>query len=64
MFENVSRRSLLRGAAAGAALGLVPARFAIGGQAKVKVGLLLSHGGTFAIPVSPLPTASRWRSPK
>ena len=50
MFENVSRRSLLRGAAAGAALGLVPARFAIGGQAKVKVGLLLSHGGTFAIP--------------
>jgi len=49
MIEQVGRRTLLRGAL-GTVLGCSVGRFAIGGQSKVRVGLLLSHGGTFAIP--------------
>ncbi len=46
-----SRRSFLAGVAATgvvAGTGLVPTRFAIGGQAPVKVGMLLPYSGTYA----------------
>lgn len=46
-----SRRRFLAGAAAAgvaAAGGLAPARFAIGGEAPVKVGILLPYSGTYA----------------
>ncbi len=50
MFGPLNRRSVLTGIAGAAALGFVPTRFAIGQQAKIKVGLLLSHGGAYAGP--------------
>ncbi len=46
-----SRRRFLAGAAATGAIastGFVPTRFAIGGQAPVKVGILLPYSGTYA----------------
>jgi branched-chain amino acid transport system substrate-binding protein len=45
-----SRRHLLKGLAAGTAIvgGIVPARFAIGQAAKVKLGLMLPYTGTYA----------------
>ncbi len=46
-----SRRGFLAGAAAvgvAAGTGLLPARFAIGGEAPVKVGILLPYSGTYA----------------
>lgn len=48
---DVSRRGALRlGAAAVAAAGTVaPVRFAIGGTAKVKVGIMLPYSGTYAL---------------
>jgi len=49
MFEDMTRRALLRGAL-GAALSCNWGRLAIGGRSKIRIGLLLSHGGTFAIP--------------
>lgn len=49
MFEDTSRRALLRGAL-GAALSCSWGRHAISGRSKIRIGLLLSHGGTFAIP--------------
>jgi branched-chain amino acid transport system substrate-binding protein len=46
---GASRRRLLKGIAAGAALGaFVPARFAIGQTAKIKLGLMLPYTGTYA----------------
>ena len=42
-----TRRQLLGGLAAAAGLGFVPARFAIGAQAKVKLGLMLPFSGTY-----------------
>lgn len=50
MLKAIGRRAALKGAMGGAALSVLPSRFAIGATAKVKVGLLLSHGGTFAGP--------------
>ena len=45
----MKRRTLLTGAAATAGLAtFVPTRFAIGQQAKIKVGLMLPYTGTFA----------------
>lgn len=46
--ETASRRRVLAGLAAGAAAGFLPARFAIGQQAKVKLGLMLPYTGTYA----------------
>ena len=45
-----SRRTMLKGLAAGTAVigGIVPARFAIGQQAKIKLGLMLPYTGTYA----------------
>src|SRR5262249_54050644 len=46
-----SRRTLLKGVAAAAgtaAMGFVPARFAIGQPAKLKLGLMLPYSGTYA----------------
>src|SRR5262244_4018463 len=51
MQRTYSRRAFLRHTAAtglGAAAAFAPARFAIGQQAKVKVGLLLPYSGTYA----------------
>src|SRR5581483_4973377 len=47
---SASRRSLLKGLAAGTAVatGFVPARFAIGQTAKIKLGLMLPYTGTYA----------------
>ena len=49
---NASRRRVLEGlaatAGAAAAASVVPARFAIGQQAKIKLGLLLPYTGTYA----------------
>ncbi len=51
--KGISRRRVLQGAAAAAgvsaAAGFVPTRFAIGQQAKVKVGILLPYSGTYAM---------------
>src|SRR5271155_4122555 len=50
--QSASRRNLLKGVAATAAAGalssFVPARFAIGQQAKIKLGLMLPYTGTYA----------------
>ena len=47
--SGINRRNLLKGAAGlTAAATFFPSMFAIGGQAKVKVGLLLPHTGTYA----------------
>ena len=48
--RRIGRRRLLQGAAAAsaAALAFTPTRFAIGQQAKVKVGVLLPYSGTYA----------------
>lgn len=47
--SGVNRRTVLKSAAGlTAAAALFPSMFAIGGQAKVKVGLLLPHTGTYA----------------
>jgi branched-chain amino acid transport system substrate-binding protein len=43
-----TRRTILQGLAASAALGPVPLRVAIGAQAKVKLGLMLPYTGTYA----------------
>jgi len=45
-----SRRHVLKGLAAGTAVigGIVPARFAIGQAAKIKLGLMLPYTGTYA----------------
>src|SRR5690242_13046970 len=47
---TASRRRVLTGLAAGSAVvaGFVPARFAIGQAAKVKLGLMLPYTGTYA----------------
>lgn len=49
---GISRRELLKGTAAAAGIAtassFVPTRFAIGGTAKVKVGILLPYTGTYA----------------
>ncbi len=46
---GINRRTVLKGAAGlAAAATFFPSTFAIGGQAKVKVGLLLPHTGTYA----------------
>ena len=48
----IGRRSLLKAAgatAATAAVGFTPTRFAIGQQAKIKIGLMLPYSGTFAL---------------
>ncbi|HEY5789752.1 MAG TPA: ABC transporter substrate-binding protein [Gammaproteobacteria bacterium] len=51
--QGVSRRDLLKGAAAATGLAavssVVPYRFAIGAQAPVKVGILLPYSGTYAM---------------
>ncbi len=47
-----SRRFILKGLAAtggAAAAGFVPARFAIGQQAKIKLGMMLPYSGTYAL---------------
>lgn len=46
--RKISRRALIAGAAATGALAFVPARFAIGQAAKVKLGLMLPYTGTYA----------------
>jgi branched-chain amino acid transport system substrate-binding protein len=49
--STIGRRTLLKAAgatAASAAVGFTPTRFAIGQQAKVKVGILLPYSGTYA----------------
>ncbi|MGO8918440.1 MAG: ABC transporter substrate-binding protein, partial [Stellaceae bacterium] len=50
--RRTSRRTVLAGlaatAGAGAAASFVPARFAIGQQAKIKLGLMLPYTGTYA----------------
>src|SRR5215470_3639486 len=43
-----NRRRFLKLAGAGAASAFVPARFAIGQQAKIKLGLMLPYSGTYA----------------
>ncbi|MGE5548009.1 MAG: ABC transporter substrate-binding protein [Solirubrobacterales bacterium] len=48
MTIEISRRGLLRVGAAAAVTGFVPTRFAIGGTAKVKVGMMLPYSGTYA----------------
>ena len=46
---NANRRRFVQGVAAGAAAAaFIPGRFAIGGMAKVKVGILLPYSGTYA----------------
>jgi len=49
---GISRRDILKGTAAAAGIAtassFVPTRFAIGGTAKVKVGILLPYTGTYA----------------
>ncbi|MEH6473242.1 MAG: ABC transporter substrate-binding protein, partial [Halopseudomonas sp.] len=46
---GINRRTVLKSAAGlTAAATFLPSMFAIGGQAKVKVGLLLPHTGTYA----------------
>ncbi|WP_428605164.1 ABC transporter substrate-binding protein [Sedimenticola sp.] len=49
---GISRRDIIKGGAAAAGLvtasSLIPTRFAIGGMAKVKVGILLPYTGTYA----------------
>ena len=45
---RASRRAILTGIAATAGAALLPARFAIGQAAKVKVGLMLPYTGTYA----------------
>lgn len=47
---TTTRRTILKSAAAGAAVSFVPTRFAIGQAAKVKIGLMLPFSGTFASP--------------
>jgi len=50
--KGISRRDILKGTAAAAGIAtvssFVPTRFAIGGSAKVKVGILLPYTGTYA----------------
>jgi branched-chain amino acid transport system substrate-binding protein len=46
--RKTSRRAVLAGAAATSALAFLPARFAIGQAAKVKLGLMLPYTGTYA----------------
>jgi branched-chain amino acid transport system substrate-binding protein len=46
--RKTTRRAVLASAAAASALGFVPARFAIGQTAKVKLGLMLPYTGTYA----------------
>jgi branched-chain amino acid transport system substrate-binding protein len=49
---RIGRRTLLKTAgatAATAAIGFTPTRFAIGQQAKIKLGLMLPYSGTFAL---------------
>src|SRR5487761_1787872 len=48
--RTVDRRAVLAGmtASAAAAASFVPARFAIGQQAKIKLGLMLPYTGTYA----------------
>lgn len=49
---RIGRRTLLKAAgatAATAAIGFTPTRFAIGQQAKIKVGLMLPYSGTYAL---------------
>ncbi len=46
--HHVSRRDTLRLAAAGTLAAIVPTRFAIGQQAKVRIGILLPYSGTYA----------------
>ncbi|MCB1761118.1 MAG: ABC transporter substrate-binding protein [Gammaproteobacteria bacterium] len=50
--KGISRRDILKGTAAAAGIATVsnfiPTRFAIGGSAKVKVGILLPYTGTYA----------------
>jgi branched-chain amino acid transport system substrate-binding protein len=43
-----SRRAILKGVAATAGAALLPARFAIGQTAKIKLGLMLPYTGTYA----------------
>ncbi|MCR6632416.1 MAG: ABC transporter substrate-binding protein [Magnetospirillum sp.] len=45
---RMTRRGVLAAASAATASAFVPARFAIGGVAKVKVGLMLPYSGTYA----------------
>src|SRR5260221_2235176 len=45
---TASRRATLQGMAATAGAALLPAGFAIGQQAKVKLGLMLPYTGTYA----------------
>ena len=45
---QASRRMILKGAAATAGVALLPASFAIGQAAKIKVGLMLPYTGTYA----------------
>jgi branched-chain amino acid transport system substrate-binding protein len=45
---QASRRTILTGVAATAGAALLPARFAIGQAAKIKVGLMLPYTGTYA----------------
>ena len=47
---TASRRTVLKGLAAATAVigGVVPARFAIGQAAKIKLGLMLPYTGTYA----------------
>ncbi|MBI1776011.1 MAG: ABC transporter substrate-binding protein [Proteobacteria bacterium] len=45
---RLTRRALLAGGAAAALAGSVPTRFALGQQAKVKLGLMLPYSGTYA----------------
>jgi branched-chain amino acid transport system substrate-binding protein len=46
---RTGRRAVLTGLAAAAGAAFVPARFAIGQQAKVKLGLMLPYSGTYAL---------------
>ena len=45
---TASRRTILKGAAATAGAALLPAPFAIGQAAKIKLGLMLPYTGTYA----------------
>lgn len=45
---KASRRTVLAGLGAAAAASFLPARFAIGQQAKIKLGLMLPYTGTYA----------------
>ncbi|MBI4967922.1 MAG: ABC transporter substrate-binding protein [Rhodospirillales bacterium] len=46
----ITRRTLLKGAAAGTAVSFIPTRFAIGQAAKIKVGLMVAYSGAFSGP--------------